>query len=61
MTTDSRSLLSFTRHEYFRRVLCGLLGGEMTKGDLPADADYIGAVVRNICFNNAREYFGMAV
>jgi glucuronate isomerase len=59
MTTDSRSLLSFPRHEYFRRLLCGLLGDEMDRGDLPDDRDLVGGMVRNICYDNAREYFGI--
>ncbi|QYM78542.1 glucuronate isomerase [Horticoccus luteus] len=57
MLTDSRSFLSYTRHEYFRRVLCNLLGSEMERGELPADRELVGAMVRNICFNNARDYF----
>jgi glucuronate isomerase len=57
MLTDSRSFLSYTRHEYFRRVLCNLLGAEMARGELPADRGLIGAMVREICFSNARDYF----
>jgi glucuronate isomerase len=57
MLTDSRSFLSYTRHEYFRRVLCGLLGSEMERGDLPADRELVGGMVRRICFGNARDYF----
>ncbi len=57
MLTDSRSFLSYTRHEYFRRVLCNLLGGEMERGEMPADRELIGAMVREICFGNARDYF----
>jgi glucuronate isomerase len=57
MLTDSRSFLSYTRHEYFRRVLCNLLGGEMERGELPADRELVGTLVRNICFANARDYF----
>ncbi len=57
MLTDSRSFLSYTRHEYFRRVLCNLLGAEMERGELPADRALVGGMVRNICFANAREYF----
>jgi glucuronate isomerase len=56
MVTDSRSFMSFPRHEYFRRVLCNLLGGEMERGDLPGDEKLIGSVIQNICFNNARDY-----
>jgi glucuronate isomerase len=58
MTTDSRSFLSFPRHEYFRRVLCDLFGEEMEKGDLPGDLKTLGAIVRDICYNNAKKYFG---
>lgn len=57
MTTDSRSFLSYSRHEYFRRVLCNLLGDEMEKGLLPNDEKWIGSIVRDICYNNAKEYF----
>ncbi|MDB6113315.1 MAG: Glucuronate isomerase, partial [Lacunisphaera sp.] len=57
MLTDSRSFLSYTRHEYFRRVLCNLLGAEMERGELPADRELIGAMVREVCFSNARGYF----
>lgn len=57
MLTDSRSFLSFTRHEYFRRILCNLLGGEMEQGLLPGDFDLIGGMVSDICYNNAVNYF----
>jgi glucuronate isomerase len=58
MTTDSRSFMSFPRHEYFRRVLCNLVGNEVESGLLPADEELIGAMVKNICHDNARSYFG---
>ena len=58
MATDSRSFLSFTRHEYFRRILCDLLGGEMEQGLLPDDLELIGSMVRDICYRNAVAYFG---
>jgi glucuronate isomerase len=58
MTTDSRSLLSFPRHEYFRRILCNLIGEEMDRGELPGDLDCIGPIIHDICFNNAKNYFG---
>ncbi len=58
MITDSRSFLSYTRHEYFRRILCNLLGTEMQQGLLPNDFELIGKMVRDICYNNAAEYFG---
>ena len=58
MLTDSRSFLSFPRHEYFRRILCNLLGRDMENGELPADFEWIGKVVQDVCYNNARGYFG---
>ena len=58
MITDSRSFLSYPRHEYFRRVLCNLLGNEMEKGELPDDFELIGKLVEEVCFTNARDYFG---
>ena len=57
MLTDSRSFISYARHEYFRRVLCNLLGAEMERGEIPYDRELVGGMVRNICFANAREYF----
>ena len=58
MLTDSRSFLSYPRHEYFRRVLCNLLGNDVENGELPADLDLLGRTVQNICYGNAKEYFG---
>ena len=58
MLTDSRSFLSFPRHEYFRRVLCNLLGTDMDNGLVPPDMDAIGKMVQDICYFNARNYFG---
>ena len=58
MLTDSRSLLSYSRHEYFRRVLCNLLGAEMEAGLIPNDLELIGGMVEDICYRNARRYFG---
>jgi len=57
MLTDSRSFLSYPRHEYFRRILCNLLGGEMEQGLIPRDFDLVGAMVADICYGNARRYF----
>ena len=57
MLTDSRSFLSFTRHEYFRRILCNKLGKEIEGGILPNDVNLIGSIVKDICYNNAAEYF----
>ena len=58
MLTDSRSFLSYPRHEYFRRVLCNLLGNDVENGELPNDVALLGQMVQNICYHNAREYFG---
>ena len=57
MLSDSRSFLCYTRHEYFRRVLCNLLGAQVERGELPDDLKLVGAVVRRICFANARDFF----
>ena len=57
MLTDSRSFLSFPRHEYFRRVLCNLLGNEIQRGELPNEMEWIGKMVQDISYNNAKEYF----
>lgn len=57
MLTDSRSFLSFPRHEYFRRLLCNLLGDDVENGELPADIEWIGKIVQDICYNNAKTYF----
>jgi glucuronate isomerase len=59
MLTDSRSFMSYPRHEYFRRILCNLIGNDVEKGELPADMDLLGRMVENICYNNAAEYFGI--
>jgi len=57
MLTDSRSFVSYPRHEYFRRVLCNLLGADMERGEIPPDMPLVGGMVKNICFANARDYF----
>ncbi|QEC53774.1 D-glucuronate isomerase [Anseongella ginsenosidimutans] len=57
MLTDSRSFLSYPRHEYFRRILCNLFGKEMAAGELPADMELVGGIVKNICYHNANQYF----
>ena len=57
MLTDSRSFLSYPRHEYFRRILCNLFGNDIENGELPDDIDWIGQVVQNICYNNAKGFF----
>jgi len=59
MLTDSRSFLSFPRHEYFRRILCNLFGEEIENGELPGDINWIGTLVQDICYYNARNYFGL--
>lgn len=61
MLTDSRSFLSYPRHEYFRRILCNLFGNDVENGELPDDTELIGRTIEDICFNNARNYFGIAV
>ena len=58
MLTDSRSFLSYTRHEYFRRILCNLLGGWVENGEYP-DSPQLGEIVKDICFNNAKRYFDL--
>jgi glucuronate isomerase len=57
MLTDSRSFLSFPRHEYFRRILCDLLAEDINKGLVPNDIEFLGKMVQDICYNNAVEYF----
>ena len=59
MLTDSRSFLSYPRHEYFRRVLCNLFGNDIENGELPAEFDLIGDTIRDICYRNAINYFGI--
>ncbi|MBA0035972.1 glucuronate isomerase [Pantoea sp. BIGb0393] len=59
MLTDSRSFLSYTRHEYFRRLLCQMIGNWVERGEAPADEALLGQMVQNISFNNARDYFGI--
>lgn len=58
MLTDSRSFLSFPRHEYFRRILCNLFGDEIENGELPNDTKWVGQIIQDICYNNANTYFG---
>ena len=57
MITDSRSFLSFPRHEYFRRILCNLFGEEIENGELPNDLHRTGKIIQDICYNNAGNYF----
>ena len=60
MITDSRSFLSYVRHEYFRRTLCAMLGADIEAGLIPADRKLVGSMVENICYHNAANFFGMA-
>lgn len=57
MLTDSRSFLSFPRHEYFRRILCNLIGTWVEDGEYPHDMEYLGELIENICYQNAKTYF----
>ena len=59
MLTDSRSFVSYARHEYFRRILCDLIGGWVENGEYPCDEESLRQVIEGICFNNARDYFGI--
>jgi glucuronate isomerase len=58
MLTDSRSFLSYPRHDYFRRILCNLIGRDVEQGEIPYDLELVGGMVKDICYNNAKEYFG---
>jgi glucuronate isomerase len=59
MLTDSRSFMSYPRHEYFRRLLCNLIGADVERGELPNDQELLASLVRGICFDNAKAYFGL--
>ena len=59
MTTDSRSFLSFPRHDYFRRILCNLFGEDVERGELPDEPEFLGKIIQDICYNNAVDYFGI--
>jgi glucuronate isomerase len=61
MTTDSRSFLSYSRHEYFRRLLCRILGRDMASGMIPDDPQMIGRLVSDVSYHNARAYFGFKI
>jgi glucuronate isomerase len=61
MLTDSRSFLSFSRHDYFRRLLCNLIGDDVESGRLPNDRALLGGLVEDVCFRNVRNYFGYDV
>ena len=58
MLTDSRSFLSYPRHEYFRRILCNLIGNDVENGELPKDMPWLGKLVQDISYHNAKNYFG---
>ena len=61
MLTDSRSFLSYTRHEYFRRIMCNLIGNFVEKGMYPKDMEFLGQIVEDISFNNTNRYFNFNV
>jgi glucuronate isomerase len=61
MLTDSRSFMSYPRHEYFRRVLCNLIGRDIEKGEIPDDDDLVGPMIENICYGNVRQYLGLEI
>ena len=61
MLTDSRSFLSYTRHDYFRRILCDIIGGYVENGEYPDDIDYLSKMVSSICYNNTNDYFGFGI
>ena len=57
MVTDSRSFLSYPRHDYFRRLLCNLFGNLIETGEYPNDLEFVGEIIKDICYNNAKNYF----
>ena len=59
MLTDSRSFLSYTRHEYFRRILCNLIGNFVENGEFPLDMDILTEIVEDISYGNAKRFFGL--
>ena len=61
MLTDSRSFLSYTRHEYFRRLLCNIIGTDIERGLIPDDDRLLAPLVQDICYRNARNYFGFPI
>jgi glucuronate isomerase len=58
MLTDSRSFLSYPRHEYFRRIVCNMFGDEIENGELPNDLPWVAKIIQDISYNNATSYFG---
>jgi len=61
MVTDSRSFMSYPRHEYFRRVLCDIVGQDVSRGELPNDDRLLGRLIQDICYRNAKEYFRLPI
>jgi glucuronate isomerase len=61
MLTDSRSFMSYPRHEYFRRTLCNLIGAGIEQGEIPARYELVGSMIRNICYQNARQYLKLGL
>ena len=61
MLTDSRSFMSYPRHEYFRRVLCDMIGRDIDAGEIPNDDSLVGPMIRNICYGNAKRFLGLDV
>jgi glucuronate isomerase len=61
MLTDSRSFLSFSRHEYFRRILCNLFGNDIETGEIPGDIAWVGKIIQDICYYNAERYFNLTL
>ncbi|MCL1858177.1 MAG: glucuronate isomerase [Oscillospiraceae bacterium] len=61
MLTDSRSFLSYTRHDYFRRILCDIIGSYAENGEYPGDINYLSKIVADICYNNTNDYFGFGI
>ena len=59
MITDSRSFMSYPRHEYFRRTLCNLVGRDIENGEIPNDDSLVAPLIRNICYKNAEEYLAL--
>ncbi len=61
MLTDSRSFMSYPRHEYFRRVLCNLIGRDIENGEMPDSDELVGPMIENICYGNAKRYLGLEI
>ena len=60
MLTDSRSFLSFPRHEYFRRLLCNVFATDIENGEIPNEVDFVGKIIQDICYHNSKRYFGFS-